>query len=168
MVWQSEANVGSSGFGRLSPATKMAIVVEQTRSGQPMIPAGFRHHVRERETPPPGTLVWMARYGGMRTVWFDRFDGHLSSSQKNGHVHALTLSLGQLVVQVYSLLIDRPEEIAIEKATPLPQLWPNQAERVAWPPGIEPLDDAAMQSLAKSLLIGQQMLGRSGTGDTSR
>jgi hypothetical protein len=139
--------------------TKMAIVVEQTRSGEPMIPPDYRRHVREREEPPPGTHVWMARYGGGRTVWFDRFDGNLASSQKSGHVHALTLSLGQLVLQVYSLLIERPEEIAIEKATLLPELWPNQSERVAWPPVIESLDDAAMQGLAKSLLIGQQMLG---------
>lgn len=139
-------------------ATKMAIVVEQTRSGRPMIPTEYRRHVYERQEPPPGTHVWMARYGGARTVWFDRFDGNLDSSQKSGRIHALTLSLGQLVLQLYSLLIDKPEEIVIEKATPLPELWPNQLHRAVWPPPIHPLDDAQMQSLAKSLLIGQLML----------
>jgi hypothetical protein len=139
-------------------ATKMAIVVEQTRIGKPTIPPAYRQHLRQHLQPPVGTHVWMARYGGARTIWFDRFDGNLDSSQKSGRVHALTLSLGQLVLQVYSLLIEKPEEIVIEKATPLPELWPNQLDQALWPPPIHPLDDAAMQGLAKSLLIGQQML----------
>ncbi len=121
-------------------ATKTAVMVQYVNTN-PIVPEPRRKWLFKNHTPPPDTLVWIARYdgAGIATVLTEHLfikdnPGRLNSP----HGQAVFFSIGVLFFVVLSLYMEF-KNIGIRTVFPerldghLLRLWPQTSPLLFWP-----------------------------------
>jgi hypothetical protein len=135
-------------------ALKTAMMLDLA-SGQPVIPTGFFHSLRQRREPFPSSFVWIAGYSGSQwATWARHGPLQLGASQAappNGFVSTFTVF--RVVFQVVGYFTSggatfNDNRIYRDALTQISPLWCLPVE---WPPNRLAFNDEWLEKLGESI-----------------
>jgi hypothetical protein len=124
-------------------------------SGEPVIPAGFFHQLRQRRSPLMTSIVTVGAYNpATAAVWAERTGLRMDvpeSEPANGFV--ATLTVGHALFQVIGHFTTGRAEINDDRVFKgaLARIWPPREDTIDWPPADTAFDDEWLRILAASV-----------------
>jgi hypothetical protein len=125
-------------------AIKTAMVLEALRSDKPLFfTVEERAQMREAQSPPPRTAVWIARAVGHSVTYCSAVDltGEVDNSGERVKAYVTTMVFGPLAIQVMHLALPaaHTQKSVTASLRPGPwdkvavRVWPEPGDTVRWP-----------------------------------